>query len=388
MARRIAHLPKAHAFVTGTTVHERGTTPSCFVRVYDEVTFERLDELALETSESVCSVLQCTLNGKEYVAVGTAFVHSQEPEPTQGRILLYSIQQQDQGPSKLVAACLPRVTSGAVFSLAQCGERLVAGVNARVELIELSAGKNSNNNNKDKEESDKDQRQEKELQLNLVCDHSGNVMALHLRSQGDFVLVGDLMRSMTVLRCDSVSNKLVTVARDFNPRWLTSVSFCGDGMYLSCDQNGVLRLLGRAEEADDSRLQDLGLFHIGSPVNVFRFGRLVMPDPTLANPPPEPILFGCVDGTIGAIAPLEEEEYVFFKKLEEVMSNLPSTGCLQHKAWRGDGNNPSSNFVDGDAIERYPDLSVEEQRKIAKDLDMHVSDIVQRVEDKSRSIHK
>ena len=40
--------------------------------------------------------------------------------------------------------------------------------------------------------------QEKELRLE--CSHFNNIIALHAKTSGDFILVGDLVRSMTLLQ--------------------------------------------------------------------------------------------------------------------------------------------------------------------------------------------
>ncbi len=38
-----------------------------------------------------------------------------------------------------------------------------------------------------------------EKELRLECSHFNNIIALYLKTKGDFVLVGDLMRSVTLL---------------------------------------------------------------------------------------------------------------------------------------------------------------------------------------------
>lgn len=38
-----------------------------------------------------------------------------------------------------------------------------------------------------------------EKDLKLECSHFSNILALYLKTKGDFILVGDLMRSITLL---------------------------------------------------------------------------------------------------------------------------------------------------------------------------------------------
>ena len=38
-----------------------------------------------------------------------------------------------------------------------------------------------------------------EKELRMECHHLNNIMALYMKTKGDFIIVGDLMRSMTLL---------------------------------------------------------------------------------------------------------------------------------------------------------------------------------------------
>jgi len=38
-----------------------------------------------------------------------------------------------------------------------------------------------------------------EKELRVECNHANNILALYVKTKGDFVLVGDLMRSLTLL---------------------------------------------------------------------------------------------------------------------------------------------------------------------------------------------
>ena len=38
-----------------------------------------------------------------------------------------------------------------------------------------------------------------EKELRVECNHANNIVALYVKTKGDFVLVGDLMRSITLL---------------------------------------------------------------------------------------------------------------------------------------------------------------------------------------------
>lgn len=383
MARRIAYHAPARAFAIGTAsavsvVHETNPVVN-HVRLLDEVTFEALASFALLPSESVCSVASSMLGAQQVVLVGTAMVNPTEPEPSAGRLLVFRSSRQAPGDviKKLEPICI-REESGAVFGIAGYTEgRVVCTVNARVVVLEANV-------------------EEDKVQLKAVAEHFGHVVALHVKTRGEFILVGDLMRSVSLLRLDPVSHKLVTVARDYGSVWLTSVDFLGEDVILSADNECNLLLHARGDDHDgEVRLREVGCFHVGEIVNSMREGRLVMPDPTIpaAELPPKPVLFGGASGTVGAVQPITKEQYEFFKRLEEKMAaTVASVGGLKHSDWRmakyvSRQRKPHEGFVDGDICEAYLDLKPEEAAKVAAELEMTPQELTKRVEDMARSIH-
>ena len=52
-----------------------------------------------------------------------------------------------------------------------------------------------------------------EHELRLECSHFNNVVALYLKTKGDFVLVGDLMRSITALQYKAMEGNFDEVRR-------------------------------------------------------------------------------------------------------------------------------------------------------------------------------
>lgn len=104
-----------------------------------------------------------------------------------------------------------------------------------------------------------------------------NVLALSLDTRGDKVLVGDLMRSMSVLKMTSQNPlKLDVLAVDSKPAWMTAVKFVNDYTYIGADdKNNIFTLvLNESDSAGGniSKLQLRGGFHVGSLINCFRPG--------------------------------------------------------------------------------------------------------------------
>lgn len=54
-----------------------------------------------------------------------------------------------------------------------------------------------------------------ERELRLECSHFNNVAALCLKTKGDFILVGDLMRSMTLLQYKTLEGSFEEVGKQY-----------------------------------------------------------------------------------------------------------------------------------------------------------------------------
>ena len=57
-----------------------------------------------------------------------------------------------------------------------------------------------------------------EKELRVECNHANNIVALYVKTKGDFVLVGDLMRSMTLLVYKAMEGSFEEV--HYMPYWI------------------------------------------------------------------------------------------------------------------------------------------------------------------------
>ena len=73
-------------------------------------------------------------------------------------------------------------TKGAVYNLNAFNGKLLAGVNNKVILYGWKAGMDDDSH-----------------ELAHECSHSGHILALYVTVRGEFILVGDLMKSMSLL---------------------------------------------------------------------------------------------------------------------------------------------------------------------------------------------
>lgn len=110
---------------------------------------------------------------------------------------------------------------GGVFALVAFQGKLLAAVNNKVQLFKWSAG------------ADASLRE-----LTPECGYHGHILVAYMEARGDFIIVGDIMKSVTLLRCavrmyvrlhsrlhvamlrySSIDGTIEHVSRDPNARW-------------------------------------------------------------------------------------------------------------------------------------------------------------------------
>lgn len=111
----------------------------------------------------------------------------------------------------------------------------------------------------------------------------------------------------------------------------------------------------------------------------------------------QPLLFGTVNGVVGAILTLTEDNYAVLSQLQNSMTKvIKGVGGFSHEEWRSFTNgrrfSPSSSFIDGDLLESYLDLPRGKQEEMLRHMNVDpqgeqlstVEDIVHRVEEMQR----
>lgn len=93
----------------------------------------------------------------------------------QGRILVFLVED---GKLQVIAE---KETKGAVYNLNAFNGKLLAGVNHKIHLFKWT------------------QREDGSRELQSECGHHGHILALYVQSRGDFIVVGDLMKSISLL---------------------------------------------------------------------------------------------------------------------------------------------------------------------------------------------
>lgn len=203
-------------------------------------------------------------------------MNPEESEPKQGRLLVFHWND-----NKLTTVSEKEI-KGACYSLSEFNGKLLASINSTVRLFEWTA----------------------EKELRLECSHFNNIMCLYLKTKGDFILIGDLMRSMTLLQYKTMEGSFEEIARDYNPNWMTAVEILDDELFLGAENCFNMFVCQKdsaaATDEERSQMQEVGQFHVGDMINVFRHGSLVMQNLGETSTPTRGcVLFGTVGGAIG-----------------------------------------------------------------------------------------
>ncbi|XP_036440746.1 DNA damage-binding protein 1 [Colossoma macropomum] len=342
-------------FPSSTSPHETSFGEEVEVHsllVVDQHTFEVLHAHQFLPSEYALSLVSCKL-GKDpavYFIVGTAMVYPEEAEPKQGRIIVFHYTD---GKLQTVAE---KEVKGAVYSMVEFNGKLLASINSTVRLYEWTA----------------------EKELRTECNHYNNIMALYLKTKGDFILVGDLMRSVLLLAYKPMEGNFEEIARDFNPNWMSAVEILDDDNFLGAENAFNLFVCQKdsAATTDEERqhLQEVGVFHLGEFVNVFCHGSLVLQNLGESSTPTQgSVLFGTVNGMIGLVTSLSEGWYSLLMDLQNRLNKvIKSVGKIEHSFWRSFNTErkteQATGFIDGDLIESFLDLGRAKMQEVVSTL--------------------
>jgi DNA damage-binding protein 1 len=176
-----------------------------------------------------------------------------------------------------------------------------------------------------------------------VTDFPAPIIALTISTRPPFILLGDLMKSVTLLRLDSSGGKteIATVARDYAPLWMTSVAILEEGWFLGAEDGGNIVGWRRDDDLnpDEARLSMVHEMRFGEMINRIRLGKFPsrqrLMTGSLSNSETPGVetkaLFATVDGTIGIIASLSEEKFLLLETVEKRMEEDDmSLGGLDH----------------------------------------------------------
>eukprot|EP00557_Chaetoceros_sp_GSL56_P001459 CAMPEP_0176497610 /NCGR_PEP_ID=MMETSP0200_2-20121128/11820_1 /TAXON_ID=947934 /ORGANISM="Chaetoceros sp., Strain GSL56" /LENGTH=1475 /DNA_ID=CAMNT_0017895643 /DNA_START=101 /DNA_END=4528 /DNA_ORIENTATION=- len=382
------------------------------VRFFDDSTFEEFDRIDLDPYEMILSLIcaelkvlkddstfdsmavkeseDAELRGSfnSYIILGTAYGFPEDDEPSRGRIIVVECDKDKSNStfSRKVKQVAELQVRGGVFSICPFYDgTILASINSKTRLCRLIGGYEDGG----------------DLDLKIVgAGHHGHILSLNVKSLSEEILatdnnpreklaiVGDMVRSISVLKYYSEFQTLEEIARDFNQNWVTAVEMLTDNIYLGAENfNNIFALRRNPHSSSQEvrcRLDTIGVFHLGEMVNKFLKGSLVLPSHTATNSGNlstfgqylegsdaghrkmipnigSQTLFGTVDGTLGSIIGLDANTYTFFMALQRSMAKIVlPVGHLKHGDYRSfrlqRSCQSSRGFIDGDFVESFAEL--------------------------------
>ena len=95
---------------------------------------------------------------------------------------------------------------------------MVAGVNSKIQLYRAIA----------------DGRDKSIItDLRKSCAHHGHILAVNVRTYNDYIVVADLMKSISILQYEALSDSITEIARDYNTNWMTALEIIEDELILA-----------------------------------------------------------------------------------------------------------------------------------------------------------
>lgn len=326
----------------------------CFM---DANTFECLQVLELNKQEIGLSLCTAKLGNDTtpYFALGSAVSVSDETESKQGRILVIQASYIDSMDGGIkIRIITEKEVKGAVYSITTLDNKLICTVNSTVRLFEWTP----------------------ERELHLECSNFNYIQALYLKTKGDLVLVGDLMRSICLLSYKPVDSTFEEIARDYSAEWTTACEIINSETFIAAETNYNLYCcktnVSAETDEDKMRLKQVGLYFLGEQINVFQRGSIIGSQQKDSNKDLQstnPIIYGTVDGGLGAIVQVPNSTYMFLHDLQNRIATK-THNCMRvdHSVYRSFFSErrleAATGFLDGDLIETVVEMSRELLMKI------------------------
>ncbi|XP_056694198.1 cleavage and polyadenylation specificity factor subunit 1 isoform X2 [Spinacia oleracea] len=341
--------------------------------------------ISMQSSENALTARMVTLlnttskENETLLAIGTAYVQG-EDVAARGRVLLYALGRSDN-PQNLVSEVYAKELKGAISAVASLQGHLLIAAGTKIILHKWTG-----------------------TELNGVAFFDAPLHVVSLNIVKNFILLGDIHKSIYFLNWKEQGSQLSLLAKDFGSLDCFSTEFLIDGSTLSLvvsDELKNVQVFYYAPKLSESwkgqKLLSRAEFHIGA--HVTKFLRLQMLPASSDKPNSTPIpdktnryalLFGTLDGSIGCIAPLDE---LSFRRLQSLQKKLvdaaPHVAGLNPKSFRqfqssGRAHRPGpDNIVDCELLCHYEMLPLEEQLEIANQIGTTRSQILSNFNDLS-----
>ncbi|GMK54981.1 hypothetical protein CspeluHIS016_0200370 [Cutaneotrichosporon spelunceum] len=350
-ATRLAYVPQQDILAVGSVTRsldaETGEIfQSSSLDLHHPATLEFLTDYQLPEREAVASVTAVFLNGRHYIALGTAIFSSADAldeanieevnsfiSVEKGRLIL--MEATETGGKWSLDFIQTLDTTGAVFDASVIHGFLVIASANKVSILRLTDGK---------------------LQETASFTFAFEAHYLSVLRQGntDLLVLGDAMRSIIVLDIDAESGEIRADHRDMAPHAVRALGTVKDGStdVILTDGNANL-LTYRVGES----LTPAASFGLHEDVARFRTGALAAthPDELQAD-----LLFATADGRLGMVGELGTSATRTLSDLQRNMAKYKrGPGNVEWRESRRGGSalvpKETAGFIDGDFVQTFLD---------------------------------
>ena len=360
------------------------------VQLFSPITWEPIPNTKFELDEfersscmqSVSLKSEGTVSGmKNYIALGTNYAYN-EDVTCRGRIVIFDVIEVVPEPGLPLTKNKLKVEydkeqRGAITALDAVQGFLVTAIGQKIYIWQL-----------------------KDDDLSGIAFIDVQIYVQSLSTIKNLILVGDIFKSITLLRYQEDMKVLSLVSRDCRPLEVYTVSFMVDNTNLnfvvSDKEKNVFLYAYMPQERDSHGGQVLlrrAAVNVGSHINtMFRVQCKTIDSDVRRSARRHVTYFATLDGSIGYLLPVSEKMYRRLSMLQNLlMTYIPHKAGLNPKSYRmvhhpgHQLSRPIKNIVDADLLWKFVELTAPERAEIARRLVTSVNQIVADLIDVDRS---